>query len=126
MNTLQTSKAGPCYEALNLCYLHTISGGDKAFEKDVLQSLLSEMSVKMAALAAALEQSDVKTIRLQSHSLKNLAGIIGVPSLSERFREVEASCEEEPNVSIFQTFSFCEGQWAYSKGLLVQLLNEYE
>lgn len=124
MNTLQTSDTG-LYEALDLNYLHTVSGGDKDFEKDMLQSLLSEMSEKMAALSAALEQRDVKSIRLQSHSLKNLAGIIGVPSLTERFREMEAACEEGPNVSILQTFSFCKGQWAYSKGLLLQLLNEY-
>lgn len=125
MTSTQTSHPPVLQEGLDLSYLHTISGGDKDFEKDMLQSLLDEMSEKMTALAAAVRADDAKSIRLQSHSLKNLAGIIGVPSLVDRFKEIEAVCEEAPNAYILQVFLPCEGQWACSKELLLQLLDAY-
>lgn len=119
----QITQAQGLYEGLDLSYLHTISGGDKDFEKDMLQSLLNEMSEKMAALSTAIQTSDGKNIRLQAHSLKNLAGIIGVPSLAARFKEIEANCEEAPNAYLLQTFLPCERQWEHSKSLLKQLVN---
>ncbi len=123
--TTQTHQTQGLYEELDLSYLHTISGGDKEFEKDMLQSLLSEISEKMAALSMAIHTSDAKNMGLQSHSLKNLAGIIGVPSLTERFKEIESRCDDAPNSYLLQTFLPCEKQWEYSKGLLAQLLNTY-
>lgn len=127
MNTISAQAANPqgLCEGLDLSYLNSISGGDKEFEKDMMQSLLSEMSEKMTALAVAIQADETKSIRLQSHSLKNLAGIIGVPSLVDRFKEIETVCEEAPNAYLRQLFLPCEGQWARSKELLQQLLETY-
>lgn len=119
---MTTTTAQTQYEGLDLSYLHTISGGDTAFEKDMMQSLLSEMGEKMTALSTAILQNDVKNVRMNAHSLKNLAGIIGVGTLTEHFKTIEHTCEDVPNSLTLQHFMPCEGQWAHSKALIVQWL----
>lgn len=114
----------PALQALDLSYLHAVSGGDKAFEMDMLQSMLSEMNERMTALQTAVHTNDTSGIRMQAHSLKNLAGIIGVPSLAENFKGLEASAETAPNVYLLQQFIPCQSQWEQVKGLLEQHLEE--
>lgn len=66
---------------IDLTYLHTVTGGDKAFEKMLLQGAMDDIQLKIDSLQRAWDAEDASTIRSNAHSLKSLTAIAGLPQL---------------------------------------------
>lgn len=74
---------------IDLSYLKTVSDGCLEFEKNLLESSVTDIDLKIKLLAIALSDQDAAETRLQAHSLKSLCGIIGISSLLEHFKQIE-------------------------------------
>ena len=66
---------------IDLTYLHTVSGGDRLFEKMLLEGALEDIQLKIDDLQRAWDRQDASTIRSNAHSLKSLTAIAGLPQM---------------------------------------------
>src|SRR4051794_26199150 len=85
--------------AIDLTYLKTFSGGDEAFEKDMLESSVSDIDKKMNELKKAFARNNPVLIKIASHSLKSLSSITGIAVLYTIISDIEKNCE---NASVEQ------------------------
>lgn len=81
---------------INLNYLKTFSGGDKIFEKDIIDSSMAEMDEKIFGLKQALQTADRHSIMGLAHSLKSLSSIVGSIHLYNYFKVIEATSADAP------------------------------
>ena len=72
---------------IDLTYLHTVTGGDKAFEKMLLQGAVEDIQDKIDNLQRAWDLEDASSIRMNAHSLKSLTAIAGLPQI-ERWSKI--------------------------------------
>lgn len=79
---------------INLNYLKTFSGGDKTFEKDIIDSSLLELDEKIFELKEALQIADRHSIMCLAHSLKSLSSIVGSIHLYNYFKVIEAASSD--------------------------------
>ncbi|MDQ6610401.1 MAG: ATP-binding protein [Bacteroidota bacterium] len=63
---------------IRLEYLEELSGGDKIFEKQILEQFLQQAPVEINQLEEAIDKSDYHAIRQRAHSLKSTIGYIGL------------------------------------------------
>ena len=66
---------------IDLTYLHTVTGGDRQFEKMLLEGAVEDIQSKIDDLQKAWDQEDATTIRSNAHSLKSLTAIAGLPQI---------------------------------------------
>jgi HPt (histidine-containing phosphotransfer) domain-containing protein len=64
-------------------------GGDEALLSEVLDIFLEETPRNMAKLRQAVLQREAKNIETTAHSLKGELGYLGIPTISEKARELE-------------------------------------
>lgn len=67
--------------AIDFTYLHTVSGGDKTFEKMVLLGAVDDIQLQIEQLEAAWKCKEGENIRRIAHSLKSVLAIAGLPHL---------------------------------------------
>jgi signal transduction histidine kinase/DNA-binding response OmpR family regulator len=99
-NVSETSTVG--LEHIQLSYLHTLSGGDAAFEKQILEQFLQQAPEELARLQQAIDKEDYDIIRQTAHSLKSTVGYIGLadelhPHLNQL--ELDASARHTNNMN---------------------------
>jgi HPt (histidine-containing phosphotransfer) domain-containing protein len=75
MNTENTSIT------IDISYLHMVAGGDRSFEKKLLESTIDDIESKVNCLEEAIVAEDANTIRSNAHSLKSLTAIAGIPEM---------------------------------------------
>lgn len=63
---------------MDLTYLRTMSDGDKAFEKEMIEISLSYIPEVMLQLLSEIEQVDTHGIKLTAHKLKSSFFIMGI------------------------------------------------
>lgn len=68
---------------IDLTYLHTVTGGDRLFEKMLLEGAVEDIQLKIDALQMAWDQEDATTIRSNAHSLKSLTAIAGLTQIEQ-------------------------------------------
>lgn len=73
----------------DLSYLKEISSGNKEFEKEMIELLLTQIPEQVAALVKAVSINDYAEIRSFAHKLKALVPIAGVPKMAEFFNQLE-------------------------------------
>ena len=66
---------------IDLTYLHTVTGGDRLFEKMLLEGAVEDIQLKIDDLQRAWDSEDASTIRSNAHSLKSLTAIAGLPQI---------------------------------------------
>jgi len=66
---------------IDLSYLHSITGGDRDFEKMLLQGAVNDIQDKIDSLQRAWDAEDAVNIRSNAHSLKSLTAIVGLPQI---------------------------------------------
>ena len=66
---------------IDLSYLHTLTCGDKVFEKELLRGAVDDIQVKVDDLEKAWQCKDDQNIRKNVHSLKSLTAIAGIPQI---------------------------------------------
>ena len=115
----------PTPGAIDLTYLSTVSGGDKAFEAEMLQSLGAEIDQRMQAVKRAADNNDKEDVRLQAHSLKNLFAMLGLPVLQNVFYSLEAACLTLSDAQLRAQVGEGELEWAGKKTALDKILADY-
>jgi CheY-like chemotaxis protein/anti-sigma regulatory factor (Ser/Thr protein kinase) len=65
-------------QRVNLDYLTQLSGGDKAFERQILGQFLVQMPEELQQLEAAIKDKDFEVVKQTAHSLKSTVGYIGL------------------------------------------------
>jgi DNA-binding response OmpR family regulator len=63
---------------ISLDYLRQLSGGDKEFEKKILEQFLVQLPEELGQLEEAVNTSDFETAKQTSHSLKSTVGYVGL------------------------------------------------
>ncbi len=63
---------------LDLAYLSELSGGNKAFEKQILEQFLIQVPEEMEQLEHAIQKRDFETVKQTAHSLKSTVGYVGL------------------------------------------------
>lgn len=66
---------------IDLTYLHTVTGGDRLFEKMLLEGAVEDIQLKIDNLQKAWDREDAPTICSNAHSLKSLTAIAGLPQI---------------------------------------------
>ena len=68
----------PVLQYIKLNYLEELSGGDKTFEKQILQQFLQQTPEELNQLQQAVDSEAYDTIRQTAHSLKSTVGYMGL------------------------------------------------
>jgi len=68
---------------IDLSYLHSVTGGDREFEKMLLQGAVDDIQDKIDSLQKAWDAEDAVNIRSNAHSLKSLTAIAGLPQIEK-------------------------------------------
>jgi signal transduction histidine kinase/CheY-like chemotaxis protein/HPt (histidine-containing phosphotransfer) domain-containing protein len=89
--------------SIDLAYLTELSGGNKEFEKQILEQFLLQVPVEVAQLEKAVQTSAFETVKQTAHSLKSTVGYVGLsdalhPSLDRI--EKDAIKKEKANFSV--------------------------
>ncbi len=66
------------YQYIDLQYMHSISDGDKDYEKTVTAQFLEIIPANLETLAAALENRDLTTLRHTAHTMISDVAIMGL------------------------------------------------
>ncbi len=67
---------------IDLTYLHSVTGGDRNFEKMLLANALSDIQNNINALQGGWAKKDASTISTAAHTLKSVTAIAGFPCLA--------------------------------------------
>lgn len=65
---------------LNMQYLHELSKGDTAFEKNMLEQFITQLPEDLSGLKNAIAHNDVAAIRATAHNLKTTVSFTGLES----------------------------------------------
>jgi len=87
------------YQHISFTYLHTVSGGDKSFEKLVTQQFIENIPNHLQQLTTAYENQDFAAMKRWAHDLKSSISIMGLHSLlKEKLDILEMASEENPEL----------------------------
>lgn len=73
-----TQETNGVYSTINLEYLAELSGGDKVFERQILEQFVVQMPEELQQLEEAISNRVFDTIKQTAHSLKSTVGYIGL------------------------------------------------
>jgi signal transduction histidine kinase/CheY-like chemotaxis protein len=68
----------PALQHIKLDYLQQLSGGDKAFEKQILEQFLQQAPQELSELQSAVDTGAYDLIKQTAHSLKSTVGYMGL------------------------------------------------
>ncbi|MEO6733939.1 MAG: hypothetical protein ABIN01_22135 [Ferruginibacter sp.] len=74
---------------IDLTYLYSITGGDKAFEQMLLAGTVVDLDATIADLKDAWEKSDAAGIRRNAHLLVSISAIGGMPQVESWSRQID-------------------------------------
>ena len=74
---------------ISFSYLHTVSGGDKTFEKMVLLGAVDDIQLQIEQLENAWGKKEADTIRRIAHSLKSVVAIAGLDELEHNCKKLD-------------------------------------
>ena len=78
-NPRNSKKGAPSsYQYIDLQYMHSISDGDKDYEKNVTAQFLEIIPANLGTLVAALENRDLPTLRHTAHAMISDVAIMGL------------------------------------------------
>jgi HPt (histidine-containing phosphotransfer) domain-containing protein len=111
---------------IDLTYLHTVTGGDKDFEKTLLEGAVNDIQLKVDNLEKAWNEQDAESVRSNAHSLKSLTAIAGIPHIekcSKTIDNVFADGTFHSNTSDFY-MGIING-WSIAKPKLYEVIKSY-
>lgn len=74
---------------INLEYLRTISDGNEAFEKAMIELYIKLTPKELDKMHAGLATNDFSVLQNGAHKLVSSVGLIGADSMKERLAEIE-------------------------------------
>lgn len=78
-------------QPIDLIYLEEYSGGDQAFEQEILTLFVADVQHQISEIQTAYQHQDWPTLRQSAHQLKGASGNIGARTLQHLAAEIEAS-----------------------------------
>lgn len=80
---------------ISLSYLHTVSGGDKTFEKMVLLGAVDDIQLQIEQLEKDWCKKEGNNIRRVAHSLKSVVAIAGLAELELNCKRLDQLFADE-------------------------------
>ena len=75
--------------SIDLTYLYSLTGGDKAFEQMLLAGSVADVDNMITGLKESWEERDAAGIRKNAHSLVSLSAIAGMPQVETWSRTID-------------------------------------
>lgn len=122
----EVKENGSCYADLNS--LKEFSGGNKEFEKEVIEMFMSQVPADMEDLGRAFAESNNFQIKSISHKLKSSMAVVGLFGLNEHLGFIEKNAFVEENKKVaFEKFKMLRKILAENYVLLKEKLeSEYK
>lgn len=76
-------------------YLATLSGGDREFELELLQTFVEDAQDRLQTLANAVNQGNIEQIKRDAHHLKGASGNVGITAMQTIAAQLEQSTTPE-------------------------------
>jgi HPt (histidine-containing phosphotransfer) domain-containing protein len=111
---------------INLSYLHSVTGGDAAFEKMLLENAIADIQVNMDKLATAWRNKDAVGVCTTAHTLKAVMAIAGMPQLEVLCKKINIAFHDgsfHPEEENSWT-ALAEG-WVQCKPMLAETIAAY-
>jgi len=91
--------------ALDLTYLNEISGEDKEFIQDILNTFLEEMPKDIKQMNTALNENDTILIGKMAHKTKATLQLLGLSELKKLALDIEQTAKTDLNNPKIQTWT---------------------
>ncbi len=78
-------------QPIDLNHLESYSGGDRAFEQEILSLFVSDAQHQIVKIQDAYRCQDVEMLREAAHQLKGASGNIGARTLQRLTAQIETS-----------------------------------
>ncbi|HUC80459.1 MAG TPA: ATP-binding protein, partial [Flavisolibacter sp.] len=100
------------FQHIQLDYLHSLSGGDAEFEKQLLAQFLQQAPEELSQLETAIEEQAFVNVKQTAHSLKSTIGYVGLaddlnPYLTRIEQAATAAKQEECQLDFDYVKSKC-------------------
>jgi signal transduction histidine kinase/CheY-like chemotaxis protein/HPt (histidine-containing phosphotransfer) domain-containing protein len=90
---------------IQLDYLHSLSGGDVEFERQLLLQFIEQAPDELNQLQTAIENKEFESIRQVAHSLKSTVGYVGLSNLVDvHLTRLEQQAAEQQTGSVRTDF----------------------
>ena len=87
------------FQHLDLAYMHSISGGDKDFEKTVTQQFIDNVPLHLQELLRAYQSHDFVTVNHRAHDFKTSIAMMGLLTiLEEKLDVLEVATEQNSSL----------------------------
>ncbi len=70
-------------------YLAALSGGDREFEQELLQTFVEDVQLRLNSLTAAMASENLAQIKRDAHHLKGSSGNVGIRAIQAVAAELE-------------------------------------
>ncbi len=90
-------------ETPNLSYIHSLSGGDKEFEQELLSVLKEEFPIEKQVYQKSIEEKKYKNAAENVHKLKHKISILGLEKSYQTANTYENQLKED-NLSLQNEF----------------------
>jgi HPt (histidine-containing phosphotransfer) domain-containing protein len=97
MNIDINSNAGCLYD---LTMVNSVSGGDEAFIKKMIELFVETVPPSLVELQDAVEQQQWDKVSKVAHKLKSTIDSMGISSLKDEIRTIEANGKQQQNVDV--------------------------
>jgi len=88
-------RSDPVFQHIDLSYMQSVSGGNKAFEQTVTKQFIDNVPLHLEQLMTAYQNQDFKMVKLRAHDLQSSAAIMGLlPLLEEKLDILELATEQ--------------------------------
>ncbi|BAC09772.1 tlr2220 [Thermosynechococcus vestitus BP-1] len=85
----------PMTSPIDWDYLATLSGGDREFELELLQTFVEDAQERLGALVKAVNEGNVDQIKRDAHHLKGASGNVGIRTMQAVAAQLEDSTTPE-------------------------------
>lgn len=79
-------------------YLATLSGGDREFEQELLQTFVEDAQLRLTSLVAALTSGNLDQVKRDAHHLKGASANVGITAI----KNVAAQLEQQVTLAAAQ------------------------
>jgi signal transduction histidine kinase/CheY-like chemotaxis protein/HPt (histidine-containing phosphotransfer) domain-containing protein len=91
--------SGKTATVINMEYLHSLSNGDKMFERNMIQAFSKQMPEELKELKTAIDEMNYKRIRVIAHNMKSTVSYLGLQQLTSLLQQIEAESENKNGFS---------------------------
>ncbi len=84
---------------INMAYLQSISGGDRSFEKNMIQTFSKQLPAELEELDSAIRAADFRGISRVAHHMKSTVGYMGLEEVGSQLEKIEQAAGQQQNLA---------------------------